>query len=104
MASNPSELFQLQEGMPGIQSNHMLDAFLTPPGVHADALEVFAGRARQQSQIRPAKYAKILQRSISVGFVVTGPLGPQVLVIVHSRSIGAVMRKHHDRVPLICLE
>src|SRR5262245_42160429 len=90
---NSSELFQMQEVMPRIQSNHMLDAFGAALGVNPDALEVFIRRARQQSQIRPAKRAEILQRLIGVSFAIAMPLGPQVLVIAGQR--GAVMRQGH---------
>src|SRR5262245_33942627 len=93
--SNPSELFQMQEVMPGIESNHMLDALLATFCVHADALEVFDGRASQQSQIRPAKRAEILKRLIGVGFVVPKPVAPQVLVV--ASQLRAVMRQHHAK-------
>jgi hypothetical protein len=73
---NPSELFQMQKVMPGIESNHMLDALLAALCVNADTLEVFVLRARQQPQIRLAKHDEILQRSIGVGFVVPKSLGP----------------------------
>jgi len=92
---NPSELFQVQKVMPGIESNHMLDALLATLCVNANTLEVFVLRARQQSQIRPAKHAEILQRSIGIGFVVTKPLGPQVLVV--AGQLRAVMRQHHPK-------
>jgi hypothetical protein len=85
----------MQEIMPSIQSNHMLDVFGATLGVNPYALEVFVRRARQQSQICPAKHAEILQRLIGVSFVVTKPLGPQVLVI--AGQSGAVMRQHHAK-------
>src|SRR5262249_49252910 len=40
-APDPSELFQMQEVMPRLQSNHMLDALDATLGMNADALEIF---------------------------------------------------------------
>src|SRR5215813_8741023 len=41
-APDPVELFQMQEVMPGIESNHMLDALDATLGMNSDALEIFA--------------------------------------------------------------
>src|SRR5262245_53086839 len=85
----------MQNVMSGIQANHVLDTFLTALGVNSDSLEVLAGCARQQSQIRPAKYAEILQCLIGVGFLVPEALGPLVLVI--AGQLRAVMRQDHTK-------
>jgi hypothetical protein len=87
---NPSELFQMQKVVAGIESNHMLDTLLAALCVNADTLEVFVLCARQQPQIRLAKHDEILQRSIGVGFVVPKSLGPQILVV--AGQLRAVMR------------
>ena len=53
-APNAGKLLQMQEVMAGIQSNHMLDALLSPLGMHADAFEIFVRHKAQQPQIHPA--------------------------------------------------
>ena len=46
-AANPSELFQMQEVVPGIEFNHMFDALGAALGMNPDTLEVFSRRSRQ---------------------------------------------------------
>lgn len=60
----------MQQIVPGVEPNHLLDAFFAALCMYTDTLEVCDRCTFQESEIRIAKYGELSKRFLGVGLAI----------------------------------
>jgi hypothetical protein len=85
----------MQEIVPGVEPDHVVEAFFSALGMDADTTKVGVCGPIEQAEVGAAQHAEAVQGFVDIRISITQPFRKQVLVVPRQRR--TIMRKNHSQ-------